>query len=103
MLAQKDGHYRLERIITGRPRVFEGTLEASAVKELEPLLNADQLTSLRQNQIEAMLVGEDMDAVIIAVLRPTGWQSLNFPSGKSRKPYKAAMDPLLKGLDRNKH
>jgi hypothetical protein len=43
-----------------------------------------------------------MDAVIIAVFRPTGWQSLNFPSGKSRKPYKAAMDPLLKWLDRNK-
>src|SRR5260370_18547880 len=45
MLLQKDGHYHLERIITGRPRVFEGTLPSSAVSEIEPLLNSDQITN----------------------------------------------------------
>ncbi|MBI1740330.1 MAG: hypothetical protein HY233_11955 [Acidobacteriales bacterium] len=102
MLVQPNGHYHLERIITGRPRVFEGTLEASAINELGPLLNSDQITNLKQAHIETTLASEDMDQVLLAISRPYGWQSLNFPSGKSRKPYKAAMDPLVKWLDRNK-
>jgi hypothetical protein len=102
MLLQKDGHYHLERIITGRPRVFEGTLSSSAVSELDPLLNSDQLVNLKQSQIETALVGEDLDQVMIAVSRPTGWQSISFPTGKSRKPFKGEMDPILKWLDRNK-
>ena len=102
MLVQQNGHYHLERIITGRPRVFEGTLDSSAVSELQPLLNSDQLTSLKQAQIETSLASEDMDQVLVAISRPYGWQSLNFPSGKSRKPYKAVMDPLVRWLDRNK-
>ncbi len=100
MLLQQDGHYHLERIVTGRPRVFEGTLEPSAVSELQPLLN--QLASLKQAQIETSLVSEDMDQFVIAINRSNGWQSLRFPSGKSRKPYKTTMDPLVKWLDRNK-
>lgn len=102
MLVQQNGHYHLERIITGRPRVFEGTLEASAINELGPLLNSDQITNLKQAQIETTLASEDMDQVLLAISRPYGWQSLNFPSGKSRKPYKVVMDPLVKWLDRNK-
>jgi hypothetical protein len=102
MLLQQDGHYHLERIITGRPRVFEGTLPESAVTEIQPLINSSVLANLQQSQIEASLVSEDMDQVLLAVARPTGWQSLNFPSGKSRKPFKNEMDPILKWLDRNK-
>ncbi|MGB9074988.1 MAG: hypothetical protein WCC22_20300 [Terriglobales bacterium] len=102
MLLQKDGHYHLERIITGRPRVFEGTLPSSSVSEIEPLLNSDQITNLKQSQIEMTLVGEDLDQVMIAISRPTGWQSLSFPTGASRKPFKTSMDPILKWLDRNK-
>jgi len=102
MLVQQNGHYHLERIIIGRPRVFEGTLETSAINELEPLLNSDQLANLKQAQIETTLAGEDMDQVMVAIWRPYGWQSLNFPSGKSRKPYKAVIDPLVKWLDRSK-
>jgi hypothetical protein len=102
MLLQKDGNFHLERIITGRPRVFEGTLPSSSVGEIEALLNADQITNLKQGQIEMTLVGEDLDQVMIAISRPTGWQSLSFPTGKSRKPFKASMDPILKWLDRNK-
>jgi len=102
MLLQKDGHYHLERIITGRPRVFEGTLPSSSVSEIDPLLNSDQISNLKQGQIETTLVGEDLDQVMIAISRPTGWQSLNFPTGKSRKPFKTSMDPILKWLERNK-
>ncbi|PYX28469.1 MAG: hypothetical protein DMG80_16585 [Acidobacteria bacterium] len=102
MLVQQDGHYHLERLITGRPRVFEGTLGSPAVDELEGLLNSDQLTNLKQAQIETSLASEDMDQVMVAISRPYGWQSLNFPNGKSRKPYKQTMDQLVRWLDRNK-
>lgn len=102
MLLQKDGHYHLERIITGRPRVFAGTLPSSSVSEIDPLLNSDQITNLKQGQIEMTLVGEDLDQVMIAISRPTGWQSLSFPTGKSRKPFKTSIDPILTWLDRNK-
>src|SRR6266404_3656453 len=102
ILVQQNGHYHLERIITGRPRVFEGTLELSALIELGPLLNSEQLANLKQAQIESTLASEDMDQFLVAIVRPYGWQSLNFPSGKSRKPYKASMDPLVKWLERYK-
>ncbi len=102
MLLQKDGHYHLERIITGRPRVFEGALPSSSISEIDPLLNFDQIANLKQSQIEMLLVGEDLDQVMIAISRPTGWQSLSFPTGKSRKPFKTSLDPILKWLDRNK-
>ena len=102
MLVQRDGHYHLERVVTGRSRVFEGTLDAAAMSELDPLLNSSQLTNLKQAQIETTLASEDMDQFMIAVSRDYGWQSLQFPSGKSRKPYKTVMDPLVKWLDRNK-
>jgi hypothetical protein len=102
MLLQQNGHYHLERTITGRPRVFEGTLDGSAISELNPLLNSDQLMGLKQQQIESSLASEDLDQVLLAIARPNGWQSLNFPNGKSRKPFNATVAPLLKWLDRYK-
>jgi len=102
MLLQKDGHFHLERIVTGRPRVFEGTLVSASVSELESLVNAQQIVDLKQTAIETSLVGEDLDQFLIAISRPNGWQSLSFPSGKSRKPFKTTLDPILKWLDRNK-
>ena len=47
------------------------------------------------------LVGENIDHLLLAVNRPNGWQSLNFPTGKSRKPFKNSLDPLVKWLERN--
>jgi len=102
MLVQQSGTYHLERVVTGRPRVFEGTLGAPAMDELEGLLRSDQLANLKQAQIETTLASEDMDQLLVAISRPYGWQSLNFPSGKSRKPYKSSVDPLVRWLDRNK-
>ncbi len=101
MLILKDGRYHLERTVAGTPRVFEGSLESSAVPELEPHLNAPQIVDLKQTQIES-LPGEDVDQFMITIPRPTGWQKLVFPSGKSRKPFKADLDPILKWLDHNK-
>jgi hypothetical protein len=102
ILVQKDGHYHLERVAAGQPRVFEGTLESPTLAELEPLLTANQLVDLKQSQIETTPPGEDIDQVMITISRPKGWQTLTFSSGKSRKPFKSEIDPILRWLDRNK-
>lgn len=102
MLVQKDGHYRLERTALGRSRVFIGTLDSSALTELEPLLTANRLVDLKQSQIETTPGGGDIDQVMITITRPNGRQTLTFSSGKSRKPFKTEIDPILKWLDRNK-
>ena len=102
MLVQKDGHYHLERTVMGRPRVFEGTLPSPALTELEPLLNASQLVELQQSQIASTPVKDDIDQVMITISRAKNWQTLTFSSGKSRKQFKAEIDPILKWLDRNK-
>ena len=100
MLIQKDGRYHLERMTAGRSRVFEGTLEPVSLSELQPLLTAQQLVDLKQSQIDTS--GDDFDQVMLTISRSTGWQTLKFPSGKSRKAYKSELDPILKWLDRNK-
>lgn len=102
MLVQKDGRYHLERTTTGHSRVFIGSLDASAMTELGPLLTANQLVELKQAQIESTGAGQDIDQVMITITRPTGRQTLTFASAKSRKPFKEQIDPILRWLDRNK-
>jgi hypothetical protein len=102
MLVLKDGRYHMERTITGRAQVFDGTLGSSALTELDPLLNANALVELKQSQIESIAGGEDIDQVMITIARPNGTQTLTFPSSKSRKPFKSEIDPILKWLDRKK-
>lgn len=102
MLVMTDGRYALERVAAGHLRVFGGSLPSSAVTELEPLLNAGQLVDLTQNHIQPAAAGEEVDQVMLTISRPNGWQTLTFPNPKSRKPFKAELDPILKWLDRNK-
>jgi hypothetical protein len=102
MLVMTDGRYALERVAAGHLRVFGGSLPSSAVTELEPLLNAGQLVDLSQNHIQSAAAGEEVDQVMLTISRPNGWQTLTFPNPKSRKPFKADLDPILKWLDRNK-
>jgi len=102
MLVLKNGHYHLERTATGHVRVFEGTLESPAMAELDPLLDAPKIVALKQSDVATAQPGEEVDQMMLTVPRASGWQSLMFPSSKSRKPYKAEIDPLLKWLDHNK-
>jgi hypothetical protein len=102
MLVEQSGRFHLERVAAGRARVYEGSLDSSVLNDLRPLLNSEQIVSLQQSQIETALASEEMDQILLAIARPSGWQSLNFSSAKSRKPYRASLDPLIKWLDRNK-
>jgi hypothetical protein len=104
ILVRRDGQFHLERIALGfdRSRVFEGTFPSADVSELEQMLNTDKLKDLTQSQITAALIGEELDHVLLAIRRPTGWQSLNFPTGGSRKPFRDSLDPLVKWLERTK-
>jgi hypothetical protein len=94
ILARSDGQYHLERVALGlgKSRVFEGSFPADSMSQLEHMLNVE---------IEMELVGEDLDQLLLAVNRPNGWQSLNFPTGKSRKPFRNSVDPLVKWLERS--
>jgi len=102
ILVLKDGRYHLERAAMGRVRVFDGTLGSPALTELEPLLAVNRLVDLKQSQIESTPVGEDIDQAMITISRPNGPQTLTFSSGKSRKPFKSEIDPILKWLESNK-
>lgn len=101
MLVLSDGHFHLERTEAGGARIFEGTLPPAALSELQPLLSANKLVDLKQSQIDSTPTGE-VDQMMLTVPRAAGWQTLTFPTPKSRKPVKAELDPILKWLDRNK-
>src|SRR5437868_4181190 len=103
ILVRGDGQYHLERVALGlgKSRVFEESFPADSVSQLEQMLNVDELKQISQNQIKMELVGEDLDHVLLAINRPNGWQSLNFPTGKSRKPFRNSVDPLVKWLERS--
>jgi len=104
VLVRSDGQFHLERIAPGvfQRRIYEGTFPADQVAQLRQMLDNDKLKSATQQQIKMELVNEDQDQLLLAINRATGWQTLHFPSGASRKPYKDSLDPLLKWLDRAK-
>ena len=102
MLVLQGGRYHLERTTSAGARVYEGALDASAISEVESLVNAPALSSLQQSQIGSSAAGDDVDQLMITTPRAAGWQTLTFPNSKSRKPYKSSIDPLLKWLDHNK-
>lgn len=101
MLVLKDSRYHLERVASGQSRVYEGTLSPTALGELAPLLNSEKIVALKQSQVDTA-PGDDVDQMMLTIPRAGGWQSLTFPSNKSRKPFKTELDALLKWLDRNK-
>jgi hypothetical protein len=104
VLVRESGQFHMERLAPGmgQSRIYEGTLPDSAFSELRTLLNSDDLKNLTQAKIQMALVGEDRDQFLVAVDRDGSWQSLHFTSGASRKPFKNAVEPLVKWLERNK-
>jgi hypothetical protein len=104
MLVHKDRKYHLERLYPGfgQTRIYEGTLQALPFSELQEILNSDDFKNLTQAKIQMALVGEDRDQLLVAVRRDLGWQSLQFTTGASRKPFRSTVEPLVKWLDRNK-
>jgi hypothetical protein len=103
ILVRNDGQFHLERVALGlgKSRVFEGTLPGDSMSQLQQMLNVGELKQLSQSQIKMELVGEDLDQLLLSVNRANGWQSLNFTAGKSRKPFKNSVEPLVKWLERN--
>jgi hypothetical protein len=104
ILVRRDGQLHVERIALGfdRSRFFEGMFPSAEVSELEQMLNTDKLKDLTLSQVTAALIGEELDHVLLAIRRLTGWQSLSFRTGTSRKPFRNSFDPLVKWLERTK-
>ena len=102
MLVHKDRKYHPERLSPGfgQTRTYEGTLQALSFSEPQQILNSDDFENLTQAKIQMALVGEDRDQLLVAVKRD--WQSLQFTTGASRKPFRRTVERLVKWLDRNK-
>src|SRR5260370_31204394 len=74
ILVRRDGQFHLERVALGvdRSRVFEGSFPNSTISELEQMLDADELRQLSQSSINMALVGDELDNVLLAILRTNG-------------------------------
>ena len=98
-LLQTTGAFHLEIYGGEDVKVFEGTIPASDLLEIEGDLNSEEIVDLSQQQIEEPLIRNRHDELQITVLRGDGWQDLFFRSSDSQKPYERWLQPLTRWLD----
>jgi len=98
-LLQKTGAFHLEVNHGDDIKVFEGTIEAKQLHELELNLNSETLANLSQRQIEEPLMRTRHDELQMTVFRGDGWQDLYFRSSDSQQPFDHWLQPLIHWLD----
>ena len=98
-LLQTTGAFHLETYDGDNVKVFEGTIPASDLLEIEGDLNSEEIVDLSQQQIEEPLIRTRHDELQVTVLRGDGWQDLFFRSSDSQKPYERWLQPLTHWLD----
>jgi hypothetical protein len=97
VLLQKTGFFHLETDRDERARVFEGTIAANQLSEIERALNDSSLASLTQRQIEEPLMNARRDTLQLHIFRGDHWQDLLFESSDSQEPFKHSLT-ILTGL-----
>ena len=98
-LLQTTGAFHLEIYGGEDVKVFEGTIPASDLLEIEGDLNSEQIVDLSQQQIDEPLIRTRHDELQVTVLRGDGWQDLYFRSSDSQQPYERWLLPLAHWLD----
>lgn len=98
VLLRRDGHYHFEHTLSDRARVYEGSISQTSLKEIQTVVNNDELLRLTQSKIPLHLYSVSWDELDLRVARATGWQQLRFPDAESRKAFRQSLDPLLKWL-----
>jgi hypothetical protein len=93
------GAYQLEKVYPAKSEVYDGTLAAASLSELQRSLNQDELRRLSQQQITSPPASENLEQVTIAIRREDGWQKLSFTTPESRKPFASFVGPLTQWLD----
>jgi VWFA-related protein len=98
VLLRRDGHYHFEHTLSDRARVYEGSISQASLKEIQTVVNNDELLRLTQSKIPLHLYSVSWDELDLRVARATGWQQLRFPDAESRKAFRQSLDPLVKWL-----
>jgi hypothetical protein len=99
-LLQNTGAFHLEVDSGDDTKVFEGVVPASALLEVAQAINSDPLSSLLQGGIEEPLIRTRHDELQVTIFRGGAWQDLYFRSSDSQRPFKQALQPLIRWLDR---
>ena len=100
VLLREDGHYHLERVLSDKAVVYEGSISSASLQEVQTAISKDELLHLTQGKIPAHLMALNLDELDVRIARATQWQQLRFPDQESRKSFHQSLDPLLKWLDK---
>jgi hypothetical protein len=98
VLLQRDGHFHLEEEKGRHTKVFEGLLPEDKMRELQQMINDDQLSELTQEQIVSPPGDILLDELHVDVFRGDHWQTLFFMDVASRKPFDRSISPLVRWL-----
>lgn len=98
VLLRKTGFFHLESDNGESTRVFEGTLNAERLRQIQSYLQERGLQALSQEKIEEPLI-RTSEFLRLEVSRDSHWQELTFRSAESQEPYRQSLQPLVRWLD----
>lgn len=98
-LLQDSGAFHLEVDHGDAVKVFEGTIDAGQLRNIQRDLNSEELDRLSQQQIEEPIIRTRHDRLQATIFRGDGWRDLYFASGDSQQPFKQSLQPLVHWLD----
>jgi hypothetical protein len=98
-LLQTTGAFHLEFYHGDDIKVFEGSVPANDLLELEGDLNDESVVDLSQPQVEEPLLSTQIDELQVSIYRGDAWQDLFFRSRDSERPFDRWLQPLVRWLD----
>jgi hypothetical protein len=98
VLLRKTGFFHRESDSGDSTKVFEGTLSANGLRQIQSDLQEPGLQALSQEQIEEPLIRRS-EFLRLEVSRNDHWQELTFRSAESQAPYRQSLQPLVRWLD----
>ena len=98
VLLRETGSFHLEADSGDSTKVFEGTLNADRLRQIQSDLQNSELESLTQEQIEEPLIRRS-EFLRLEVRRDDRWQELTFRSTESQERYRRSLQPLVRWLN----
>ena len=79
------------------PRIFEGTLDAGALQQLDAILSAKEIRVLQGGYPGRKdATSFSTEKIAVSILREDGVQNFAFPDTSARHPYEGSLKPLFK-------
>lgn len=98
VLLRKTGFFHLESDSNDSTKVFEGSLGADRLRQIERDLQDVGLEALSQKQIDEPLIHR-RDLLQLNITRDDHWQDVTFYSAESQEPYRRSLQPLIRWLN----